>query len=490
MNMKINFITEGSSTIGFGHLERCRSLYQAFEDRGIIPLFIINGDETTKDLLKEEKHAIYDWMTEKEQLNDMIKGSDISFVDSYLADDDVYEKVSASSKMSVYIDDNNRLDYPEGIVLNGNIHAEELDYKNHIGQRYLLGTGYSPIRREFREVSDREIRGDAESVVITLGSSDVRNMTPVILKMLVGEYPEMIKKVIVGKGYENTKDIEQVSDSRTEIVVAPDAEGMKQIMTGTDMAISAGGQTLYELARTGVPAIVVAVADNQLNNIEGWKKSGFIEYAGWWEDKGILHSISRKVELLKKKEIREKKAEAGMALVDGKGAARSVRYCLERYFEKGISLREANLDDMHDIYHLSNEAGVRNSSLNGDTIELEHHKMWFANKLNDDHCLFLIAEFDNDFLGQVRFDMEGKVAIISISITSDFRGFGIGRLINMRALQYLKTVIPGITTVKAYIKEGNIPSVTFFEKSNFRFHSNMRLKNQNVLGYTYQFAGK
>ena len=41
--MKVFIITEGSKNIGFGHITRCISLYQAFEERGIIPEFIINN---------------------------------------------------------------------------------------------------------------------------------------------------------------------------------------------------------------------------------------------------------------------------------------------------------------------------------------------------------------------------------------------------------------------------------------------------------------
>jgi len=42
-NLKAFIITEGSKNIGFGHITRCISLYQAFEERGIIPEFIINN---------------------------------------------------------------------------------------------------------------------------------------------------------------------------------------------------------------------------------------------------------------------------------------------------------------------------------------------------------------------------------------------------------------------------------------------------------------
>ena len=51
--MKVFIITEGGKNIGFGHITRCLSLYQAFEERGNKPKFIINGDNDIEYLLKD-----------------------------------------------------------------------------------------------------------------------------------------------------------------------------------------------------------------------------------------------------------------------------------------------------------------------------------------------------------------------------------------------------------------------------------------------------
>ena len=51
--MRVFIITEGGRNIGFGHITRCISLYQAFERRKIIPELIVNGDNTIEELLKD-----------------------------------------------------------------------------------------------------------------------------------------------------------------------------------------------------------------------------------------------------------------------------------------------------------------------------------------------------------------------------------------------------------------------------------------------------
>ncbi len=484
--MNVFIITEGGENIGFGHITRCTSLSQAFEDKGIQPVFIVNGDVTVRDLLKDEVCEFFDWAEESERLLNLIKDADIAVIDSYRAGSELYKKVSELVKIPVYIDDFKRIDYPDGIVVNGTIYAEDLTYPEREGISYLLGIRYFPLRREYRNVQDKKIKDDIESVMITFGGNDTRNLTVRVLKLLIDNYPELAKKIVVGKGCRNAEEIEKLKDRKTELMYSPDAGGMKDIMLESDMAISAGGQTLYELARVGVPTIAVAVAGNQLNNIKGWQKAGFVEYAGWWEDGEVLNNVINKTGLLKDNCLRSEKAKTGRMMLDGLGAVRTVGCCLERYFEESIVLREARMDDMNEIYNLSNEPEVRQNSFNQEGIGIEHHKNWFVDRLNDEYCLFLIAELNKEFLGQVRFDIDRNEAVVSISIGKNYRGSGIGRLINKKALKYLRSVIPGIETVKAYIKEGNISSVRFFTKSDFRFSKRLVLKNQNALEYSYQ----
>ena len=65
---RICIITEGVENIGFGHITRCTSLYQAFEEKGIIPEFIVNGDDSILDLLSDKKYRIFNWIEKQENL--------------------------------------------------------------------------------------------------------------------------------------------------------------------------------------------------------------------------------------------------------------------------------------------------------------------------------------------------------------------------------------------------------------------------------------
>ena len=323
--MKVFIITEGSKNTGFGHITRCLSLYQAFEERGILPKFIINGDNNIEYLLKDVKYQIFNWLNERGKLFKTIKDADIAIIDSYLADISVYNTLSELVKLPVYIDDNKRLDYPKGIVLNGNIHAEELNYPKKDGITYLLGTKYTPLRKEFWEVPEKKIKEKIESIMVAFGGDDAKNMTPKILAFLKDKYPNLIKNVIIGRSFQNIDEIKKYSDKNTNLIYYPDAEKMKEIMLESDIAISACGQTLNELASVGVPTIGVCIAENQLENVKGWKKIGFLKYCGLWKNDRLLKNIIDSKDNIEDKIQRKKMFEIGKDLLDGRGAKRLIR---------------------------------------------------------------------------------------------------------------------------------------------------------------------
>ena len=322
--MKVFVLTEGGRNLGFGHITRCTSIYQAFEEAGIESQLIVNGDQTVRDLLRDKNCKVFNWLNDRKNLLATVKNADIVFIDSYLADYGLYEKISNVVKTAVYIDDNVRLNYPRGFVLNGTLLAEQVPYPKSKEVNYLLGARYAPLRKEFWDVPAKPIRDNLETVMITFGGADIHNVTPKVLKLLTDAYPEMLKKVIIAKSLQNTAETERLKDSNTELIYYPNAAEMKKVMLESDIAISAGGQTLYELARIGVPTIGICIAENQLHNIEGWSKSGFLKYVGWYSDENLERRLRSSVRYLANKRIRTHISEIGRKVIDGQGYKRII----------------------------------------------------------------------------------------------------------------------------------------------------------------------
>ena len=122
---------------------------------------------------------------------------------------------------------------------------------------------------------------------------------------------------------------EALSSSRVRFISDASADRMKEIMLQADIAISAAGQTLYELARVGVPTITVAVADNQVNVMQGWQRTGAIEYSGRWDEPNIINNIYLATQRLMDRNLRQQRSRIARQIIDGKGSQRVVEFLLK-----------------------------------------------------------------------------------------------------------------------------------------------------------------
>lgn len=480
--MRVVILTEAGKGIGLGHLSRCCAIADAFETKGIIPEFIVNADTPACGLLKKKRYTILDWLDKQDKLTKLIQNADIAIVDSYKAGLNIYKKISKEAKLSLYLDDNNRLNYPGGIILNGSIYAEKLNYPKDKEKSYLLGPKFLPLREEFWRVPSRKIKSKIKKILITFGGSDSKNMTINILRFLNKEYPELVKNVIVGSGFKNIDKIKQIKDKKTNLVYFPDAGRVKKLMLDCDIAVSAGGQTLYELARVGVPALSLAAAENQLNNLRGLERAGYGEYLGCWREMALLSSLNKgfKKFVLRKERIKQYKAARG--LIDGMGARRIVDELISKAKhsnsandkESKISLRKAKETDCYDLWVWRNHPIVRKWCFNSGRIGYRAHKKWFAEKIKGNYSNFYIMENSSgEKIGQVRFEIEkNKIAYVNTNLNPRFLRMGFGNLILRRGTKLFALKHPQVDEVRALIKDENIISKKAFHNAGYKFSHN------------------
>lgn len=148
------------------------------------------------------------------------------------------------------------------------------------------------------------------------------NVTPKIQKLLNDIYPKLQKKIILTKCFANIPVIEKLRDKNTDLIFEPDAIELIESMQESDIAISAGGQTLYELARVGVPTIGICIVQNQLQNVNGWSKSRLLEYIGWYNDENLLNNLRDAISKITPYKERLTRSEKSRNYINGQGCKR------------------------------------------------------------------------------------------------------------------------------------------------------------------------
>lgn len=328
--MKVTILTEGSRELGLGHIIRCISLYQAFEAENIEVEIVAYGNGAVEEILAPFSHQIVNWINKPQVIGRLIKDTSIVIVDSRLVDKTTCDEIAKIVKVPVFVDDTQRLTYSRGIVINRTVLAEIKNYPKRKGLIYLLGSKYMPLTKAFWYAPVKPIHKKIRRILISFGGSDPKNQTNIIANYLLNHYSKFIFDIIIGNSF-GKSSIDLKKSKRIFLHSSLSGEQMKNLMLRSDIAISAGGQTLFELARIGVPSIGVQVVDNQTDNITSLIKSGFLDFAGHCDDSEVLQNIVTKIKLLRSYEMRKRRNIIGRSLIDGYGSVRIASFLLGAY---------------------------------------------------------------------------------------------------------------------------------------------------------------
>lgn len=348
--MKIAFRVDGGKSIGLGHIMRCLTLANEFRKKDMKVYFLSKYDEGIKKVEENELDVIKlycDDINDNNYFNygdikkldeealeiiKILKEKDIDtlILDSYNISEDYLLKLKENLKILAYIDDVNLIVYPIDILINGNIFATDMNYKKYFyDEVMLLGSKYNLIRAEFKDLPKRILKKEVKNIMITTGGSDPKNITcKIINKLLKDDYFKKISfNVIVGSGFTNKEDIYLLSKRNKNINIHENPTKISDIMLNSDIAISSGGSTLYELCSCGTPTLAFIYADNQVPLVEKLDSNGYIKSIGWYNGEfNLLESLKNLINNFSK---RLDMSSRGQDLVDGRGSERVVNAIIE-----------------------------------------------------------------------------------------------------------------------------------------------------------------
>lgn len=473
---------DANDRIGWGHLMRCLAIAAAWRDAGGQASFVIRREAASAaaiDRIRSRRHTCFP-LVGRNQLADEIRyvrciaqtiGATWLMLDGYHFTSDYQRQLRSAETHLAVVDDTGHLPrYCGDVLINPSPQAGQIDYQCDAHARKLLGTHFLPLRREvMRWRGNRP--GSAKTaarLLVTLGAGDA---TDHLLKIIEGlsavRDSELDVQIVAGPSTRRRAELPRAVahqfSPRFQFVDATD--DLPRRMAGADLAISAAGTSLWELAYLGVPAIALIRADNQRPIAEELARRGAalsLGEAGRVSPDAIASAVGR---LLNDATARRAMSEAGREAIDGGGAARIVRALLDQE----IRLRPAEGADCLTIWHWANDPDTRAASFDSQPIPWDRHQAWFAAETTAADTLFLVArDAEGDPIGQVRFNRHGLTAVTSISVDRQYRGRGYGsRLIRQAALAAFQRW-PGIAELEAEVKTSNMRSLRAFERAGFQ----------------------
>lgn len=319
---KLIVITEGGQNIGFGHVTRTISLATNFLSLGYNVEFIINGDNSLNELVESYNNQIFNWLEDKQKLLDSLKDSSLILLDSILIEDSHIKQLESLEIPIIFIDDERQRNILEkGFVVDWTVFRDNdltfIDKKENV--TYLLGSLFTPLRKEFCNAELNQINQNVSKIMVTFGGLDIRNLTPMILKLLNKNFPNFKKDIIIGAGFSNIEEIKKNITENTNLIYNATAQDMINAMQTSDIAIASGGQTLYELAKIGLPTIGILLVDNAKDDTFGWNKAGFLRYVGSFNEIGLEKNIIKEIENLFSYDTRVEMQKNGLKHISQNG---------------------------------------------------------------------------------------------------------------------------------------------------------------------------
>ncbi|MCK9225849.1 MAG: hypothetical protein M0Q02_12300 [Candidatus Muirbacterium halophilum] len=321
--MKILILTEASQKKGLGHVIRCMSVYNEAVANSIDVTLIVNSDSCIKSFINVQNGVVQNWLLNESVFRNIIKNYDCVVIDSYDISDSFCNILSETCKIPVFIDYIQKRVYFRGIVVDASVEPLKYNYSQNKKVKYLKGFDFVLLRDEFKPINRRVIKENITDILISLGGTDVRNLTPFIIDILKSEGVNL--KIMCNENFKNVIDFNDYKN--IQLIYNPTPKIIKKNMLESDIAISSAGQTLNELAVCQTPTIMIGVADNQHWNINLFKRQGFL-FAGWWNDETLKNNIISCYNYYKAQKNRAIVINSIKSMIDGFGAARLIKEIL------------------------------------------------------------------------------------------------------------------------------------------------------------------
>lgn len=350
---------DANREIGTGHVMRCISIARALRQCGQQVSFI-TADDSGRSILESggQEYVILhsDYRHMEDELPELRRlfsenAPDFFLVDSYFVTQHYLREVRRSVPVGI-LDDKALTGMPVDLLINYNIFADASLYgagavgagtvgtdavstgvveanaarRDAACGEYLLGTDYVPLRSEFEGV-DYSVREKAETVLITTGGSDKYDLAGQLLKKALADPRAAALRYLVVSGAYNVHlpELRELEGAHENVSVCCNVSNMSDLMRASDIAVSAGGSTIFELSAVGVPVICFSFVDNQERIVKSFVEKNLTCFGGDYLSQGeaMLDEVVSNINCLAEDYyLRRSLSERLKAVVDGRGAMR------------------------------------------------------------------------------------------------------------------------------------------------------------------------
>ncbi|GGN93192.1 UDP-2,4-diacetamido-2,4,6-trideoxy-beta-L-altropyranose hydrolase [Saccharibacillus kuerlensis] len=299
----IVFRVSASPQVGIGHFMRCLTLARMLSALKVRIHFICNKDLSKKfvGILQEEgfslslsglaAESVFHIEQDADLVISTLKGQRPEWlvIDHYGIDANWERKLRPYVGKILVIDDLANRPHDCDILLDQNLYPHlELRYKGLIASetRTLLGPSYVLLRPEFYKQNESQVRSTIKKVIVNFGGSDPTGETVKLLEALkfgTDALKGTCFNIVAGPSNSRREEIRLMCE-KVENAFYYEQIALEELLGDTDLAIGAGGISMWERCFMGVPAGVIIVAENQVEAVAEAESQGLIWNLGRSEE--------------------------------------------------------------------------------------------------------------------------------------------------------------------------------------------------------------
>ncbi len=324
---------EGSKRIGMGHIRRMMLLQDMLRSRyGFHTRFITCRNHSADEFLKSYGgHVLHigDLTEKKQKINGICDQISLWRPNVFILDvldENLYYCFNLARRekcLSVAIVDYSKpVSISADLVVNGN---PALNSMSRLPGKtsYLLGTNYFIMDPAYAEVKTPRPSGSVNTVLLTLGGSDHNDLIFKIINALEKVNNELEIVVISSNatGYiERLSQFLKSSKLRTKLYV--DVPGLERFWEQVDVAVTAGGNTLFERIASRLPGATVCQLGRQMKIADCFHRLDVNFNLGYGPNLSENDLVEKLVQFLGDSEMHNCQYCKSPEVVDGRGIIR------------------------------------------------------------------------------------------------------------------------------------------------------------------------
>jgi len=323
--------------MGMGHIYRMLNLADLLEERGHKILFLLpSWIEGVKKIREQEKEIIQVPVNYFEQesiyarlLEDYV--FDYIIVDALKVSEKIMELFKEKTKILLSLDNVGQGRFFSDILINI-LYRRKPKLKEP--KIEINDFSYLILNKNFKRFNLKEkvINKEVKKILITQGGSDTYGVVPKIVKNLGGLLRELEIYVLIGPAFKHRQELTTlIRNNNLNIEILENVTEAWKLFYEMDIAISAGGMTLFELLCIGVPCIALTQEYKEMETINYLKNLNLVDILGLYEKIQNNDLLSKTVGLMNDYNTRTKMSRRSKQVIDGEGCER-VTYLIENYF--------------------------------------------------------------------------------------------------------------------------------------------------------------